>query len=169
MSRPAKAAALASILMTGVLAGVLLDFWLFTAPALRTFPGVEWTQFTQALDRQYLRPAPVLYTLVNVSAVVAVAAWWRHRHRQRLPLLFALAALVLAAVATASTLAINVPINAEVLSWSPAAPPGNWEQVRDRWTLAHTIRTGLATAAFVLEAAALLAAVGRQQPRATQD
>ena len=48
------------------------------------------------------------------------------------------------------TIIVHFPINAEILTWSPASPPADWQQVRDRWTAAHTARTLLSLAGFVL-------------------
>ena len=39
------------------------------------------------------------------------------------------------------TVGIELPINARVLTWSPAAPPDGWQRVRDRWAAVHTART----------------------------
>lgn len=149
-----RAAVFVNLLLTALLAGVLFDFWFFTAPALGTLPAVPWTQFSQALDREYLTPAPLLYTLVDVSAVLVVLARWRDRHR--LPLLLSALALLLGAAATVSTLLVNVPINAEVLSWDPTRPPADWMLVRDRWNTAHALRTGLLVAALVFQLLAVL-------------
>ena len=163
MSRATRAAGFLNLLLTALLAGVLFDFWLFTAPALGNLPAVPRTQFTQALDREYLAPAPVLYTLVDVSAVLVVLARW-DRHRR--PLLLSGLALALSAAATASTLLINVPINAEVLSWDATRPPAHSMQVRDRWDAAHAARTALMVTALSCQLLALVLPTPDRQGRA---
>ena len=50
----------------------------------------------------------------------------------------------------ALTLASTVPINQAILGWDPGRPPAGWMSVIDRWELLDTIRTVLATVAFVL-------------------
>jgi hypothetical protein len=48
----------------------------------------------------------------------------------------------------ATTLAINLPINSDQSSWSVQNPPADWAAVRDRWQVAHLIRTAAALLAF---------------------
>jgi uncharacterized membrane protein len=35
---------------------------------------------------------------------------------------------------------LNQPINANVITWHPGAPPANWRSVRDEWWRWHLIR-----------------------------
>jgi uncharacterized membrane protein len=146
-----KVAQFFSILATGLLAGLLFEFWAFTAPALATLPAPAFVQVTQAIDRQYLKPIPYLYIAVIVFALIVLLLLilW-----QRMPVLIALAAVAAVAsiAATVSTLLINVPINLEVLNtWSMQNPPLNWAAVRDRWDQAHAFRTAMMMLAFVCQ------------------
>ena len=51
------------------------------------------------------------------------------------------------------TVLVNVPINGEVQSWQPDAPPVEWRRLRDRWERFHSIRTLLIVSGFALFAA----------------
>ena len=64
-----------------------------------------------------------------------------------------------------SSLLVNVPINQEVLSWSPAALPGDWMQLRDRWWVWHNVRTILSIIGFSCHILAVLAPVPLQAMR----
>jgi uncharacterized membrane protein len=164
-----------NLLSTGLLAGLLFDFWAFIAPALATLPGPAFVQTTQAIDRQFFEPIPWLYTVVNFSALFIVLLRIRD---WRSPVVILTAVGMLGTVlATVSTLLINVPINIEVINtWSAAAPPANWAEVRDRWDQANTFRTILVGLAFMCQLVAVLlprrspvgareqAAFGRVQP-----
>ena len=68
---------------------------------------------------------------------------------------FWLLALAVAAIiiATALTVRVNFPINDQLMTWSAAAQPDNMKEIWSRWETAHTVRTILWLAAFVLEAA----------------
>jgi hypothetical protein len=59
-------------------------------------------------------------------------------------------ALALWLLVLGTTLVINLPINAEQLTWSAATPPADWAGVRDRWQSAHALRTVAAVLAFGL-------------------
>jgi hypothetical protein len=73
----------------------------------------------------------------------------------------ALIALVLLLLALLVSLAVNGPVNVEQLSWNVQAPPANWARIRDRWQIAHAVRT----VAIVLALGYLSAAIlGRPLP-----
>jgi uncharacterized membrane protein len=156
-----KVAQFLSILSTGLLAGLLFEFWAFTAPALATLPASAFVHVTQAIDRQYLKPIPYLYGAVIVFGLVVLLLLilW-----QRSPVPLALAAVAAAAsiAATFSTLLINVPINLEVINtWSAQSPPLNWAAVRDRWDQAHAFRTAMVVLAFVCQILGVLLSKAR--------
>lgn len=65
-------------------------------------------------------------------------------------MLAAIACLILGLLVT---VVVHFPINAEIMTWRPAAPPVDWQQLRDRWLAAHAVRTVLAVTGFVLLAA----------------
>lgn len=53
------------------------------------------------------------------------------------------------------TVAVHFPMNAEIATWTPVAPPAEWQELRDRWLVAHVVRTWVAVAGFALLVAAL--------------
>jgi uncharacterized membrane protein len=54
------------------------------------------------------------------------------------------------------TVLVNVPINREVQSWQPDAPPAEWKRLRDRWERFHSTRTLLIVPGFALFAASVV-------------
>ncbi len=73
------------------------------------------------------------------------------------PSVFMIASMLCLGVALATTLIVNVPINATQMRWDPNAPPVDWMLTRDRWQLAHALRTAFAVFAFAFQT---LAAIG---------
>jgi uncharacterized membrane protein len=144
-----------SLLLTGILAGILFDFWFFIAPALLTLPATQFIQFTQALDNRYFVPVPLIYQAVLISTTLVLLLMIRE---WRTPLWGLLAlALVFATLGTISTLMYNVPINIMVINdWNAANPPADWAQVRDTWDAANTFRTAMFVLAFVCQIVAVL-------------
>jgi len=69
-----------------------------------------------------------------------------------------LVALLCLTGALVVTLRVNVPINAGPMTWNVQAPPSNWAAVRDRWQVAHFVRTALAVIAFGCQIIAALRA-----------
>jgi uncharacterized membrane protein len=46
------------------------------------------------------------------------------------------------------TLAVEVPIDNQISTWTAATLPGDWRSVQSRWELFHTIRTFMSIAAL---------------------
>jgi hypothetical protein len=59
------------------------------------------------------------------------------------------------ALALATTLAVNVRINAATGTWNAEHPPANWRTVRARWERFQAMRSWLLLAGFLLICAAL--------------
>ena len=67
-----------------------------------------------------------------------------------------LAALILFIIALIITLAVEVPIDNQIKTWTVATTPADWEDIRDRWERYHTIRTFLTLACTSFFIVALL-------------
>lgn len=75
-------------------------------------------------------------TIIAVVLLVVLAHWAGSP-----ALLPAAAALMLLLLALVVSFVINAPINLDQINWNPQAPPADWASVRDRWQIAHAIRT----------------------------
>ncbi len=94
---------------------------------------------------------------LTLGAVAAGLGWLILVRAQWDSLLFWLVALATGAMvcATALTLAVNIPINNQLMTWSVAAPPDNMREIWSRWERVHTVRTILWLGAFALEVVAV--------------
>lgn len=54
-----------------------------------------------------------------------------------------LTTLILFIIALIVTLAVEVPIDNQIRTWTVTTIPADWENIRDRWEWYHTIRTFL--------------------------
>ncbi len=144
-----------SLVATGILAGLLFDFWVFITPALATLPGPSFVETTKAIDKQFFDPIPWVYTVVNFSILFVLLVLIREWRSP--PFILTAVALVCALISTGSTLLINVPINVDVINnWSAQNPPANWAQVRDQWDQANGFRAIVELIAFACLVAAVL-------------
>lgn len=127
-----------SLVFAGLFAGFLTGV-LVLELSLRSFDGAVYTQVRlvelDSLDK--LAVATLLPALIATAVLV-------YRDR-RWPAVAALALLISVFVLT---LVVNLPINAAQLEWSVQSPPADWADVRDRWQIAHAIRTVAAVLAF---------------------
>ena len=134
---PVRIVRYTALLGSGMLAGVALTV-LFLELALRDLNGPEYVRVRQAEYAPFTWFIGVLIVPTFV-AVVLLALRARRERGPELPLLAWALGLIL--VALVVTLAVNGPINVEQTHWSAHAPPGDWARVRDRWQIAHAVRT----------------------------
>jgi uncharacterized membrane protein len=140
----ASIARMAGLFFAGIFAGFLVTVLALEA-TLRRFDASVYTQVRHVelihlddLASATLLPA-LLATVVLIAATIrsrGAAFWW------------SAVALLLLVTVLVTTLVVNLPINADQLGWAVPAPPADWAQVRDRWQLAHAVRTGAAVIAF---------------------
>jgi uncharacterized membrane protein len=143
---------LISIVCSALVAGMFYGPWAALSRSMRTFaPEV----FLAIVDRMNRNMAPVMTVLMPAALLamipVLIGSYWAY------PKVFSLysAAFVLFIVAVAVTVLVEVPIVKEIVSWTVATLPANWQQVRDRWVRVHVIRvaTGIASLVLLLIAA----------------
>jgi uncharacterized membrane protein len=133
----------ASLLFSGVFAGFLACV-LVLENSLRNFDASVYTQTRLVeLDSLDKLASATLIPAIITTVLLAIRA----RGNDRRVVLVAIALLV---VVFATTFAINLPINSDQTAWSVQNPPSDWASVRDRWQIAHTIRTVAAVLAFGL-------------------
>jgi len=143
----------AGLLFSGLFAGFLVAV-LVLESSLRSFDGSVYTQVRQVELDGLDRLAAATLIPATIATAILVVHGFRARIRSRW---LALAALALMASIIALTLTVNLPINGDQLDWSTQAPPADWADVRDRWQLAHVVRTVAAVLAFGLLATAATA------------
>jgi Domain of unknown function (DUF1772) len=140
--------AIGSLLALGLLAGMMLGIFI-AGYAARGLPEKSWTLRFQLENHLFTKTMPPALMLPLLGLVASVLLT-----RDTVRCLFA-AATALTAVVLVITMALEVPINRQVASWTAGAAPANWAAVRDRWLWNHLARTGVGVLAFACAATAL--------------
>jgi uncharacterized membrane protein len=126
-----------SLLGGGVFTGGALTT-LIVELALRRLGGPGYIQVRQA-EHAYF---PWYIGAILVPTYIAVVMLVILARKAGSPALRpATAALVLLVLALVVSFAVNAPINLDQLDWNAREPPADWASVRDRWQIAHAIRT----------------------------
>jgi uncharacterized membrane protein len=142
-----------AILSSGLFAGILFGDRMGAAFARPALSPSSFVQFQQIIHAHYVRMMPPL-TLAAIASglgwLILVRAEWNSPQ-------FWLVALATGAMVSAAalTLAVNIPINNQLMTWIATAPPGNLREIWSPWEKIHTIRTILWLGAFALEVFAL--------------
>jgi uncharacterized membrane protein len=139
-----RAAGFVSLVLAGLFAGFLLGV-LVLELSVRHFDGAVYAQ-VRRVELAHLDDLAAA-TLIPALIATAVVAGLAVRRRGR-AFWLTLTALVLLVGVFVTTLAVNLPINADQLRWNLTSPPADWASVRDRWQIAHAVRTCAAVLAF---------------------
>ena len=98
-----------------------------------------------------LTPALMIASIVFGLIVVVLA----FRRGSNMRVWFTLAVVSVVAM-TISTLVINAPVNAAIDVWNAAAPPADWQALRDRWEFGHLLRSYVGLVGLAIAHAASL-------------
>jgi hypothetical protein len=134
--------------------------------ALRRLNGQEYAHLRQA-EFVFFTPfigAVLLPTLIAVAMLVIHARETRSATLRPMAVAFAL--LVLALLIS---LTVNGPINVEQQNWNLQALPADWARIRDRWQIAHAVRTVAIVFALGYLCAAILGRGVAAMPDAIKD
>jgi uncharacterized membrane protein len=143
-----------SIMLYVLVAGVMWGTWLSLA---RTMINYDATTFLADGKHMIENLATVMEVLmisaVVVGLIVVVLLFWI---RSTVAAWLALAALVLMVAVMVITLAVEVPIDNMIATWTEATLPSDWEQIRARWATFHALRTFLSLGAVAAAVGAAL-------------
>ena len=139
-----KAAQFVALLLFSLVTGVFWGTWFSLSRSMAEITPGTFLEVGRLMIANLGGPMSVLMPMALLSALVLSV--WLFRRGQSRATLFAGAAFVLMAMALAITLAVNVPIDRQIQSWTTAALPADWRAIRDRWEFYHGLRTLLSVA-----------------------
>ena len=157
MTTAIRATRFVNLLFGGLYAGFLVAV-LFIEITLRDVGPDVYTVVEQVKHANLNLLAAATIAPMLASGALLLILW---RGPRGAAFVLTLAGLLCMVVALAITLLVNVPINAAQMTWSPQAPPADWAAVRDRWQLAHALRTAMAIAGLSCQIVAALAPTRR--------
>lgn len=121
-------------------------YWVALGPASGALSPAAYVELRQRINAVMNGRLPRLYLATLLSALWLLwVAIGRGDHLVTLTTVIAIAGLVTDAVLAVRR---NVPINALMDAWNPAAVPSDWEEQRSRWVAAFATRQVVLTLAF---------------------
>ncbi|MFG3128639.1 anthrone oxygenase family protein [Streptomyces tendae] len=150
---------LASVIASGLMAGLFAAFAYSVMPGLRGTSDHTFVATMQGINKAILNPVFML-PFVGTIPLIALAVFLARRGHGRPALPWLVAALVLYLVAFAVTVAANVPLNDQLERAGAPDSIGDPAAVRERfeaaWVAWNIVRALLHTAAFACLAWALV-------------
>jgi uncharacterized membrane protein len=126
-----------SIVLSAVVGGMYWGPWLALTRSINTFkPEV----FLDVVDRLNGNMAGLMTVLTPVGLLSIVPLLFLSYRGRPTTFYLNLAGFILFVVALLVTVMIEVPIVKQIAGWTIATLPGNWTQLRDRWSSFHIVR-----------------------------
>jgi hypothetical protein len=142
-----RAAQAATIVLFSLVMGVFWGTWFSLSRTMDQLSGETFVAVGHQMIQNLGVPMAILLPLALLSALVTLALL--RQGRQAVAFWWVLAGFLLMAVALVITLAVEVPIDNQISTWTAATLPGDWRSIQARWEQFHTIRTFLSIAAVI--------------------
>jgi len=130
-----------SIFVTGLLAGVMLGVAMEQQTAQK-LPEAAWTLRHQNDDSMFRRVMP--FTFIAMMLLLIASLFLLHG-RSRIAMAAAAVSALAVIIVTAGW---EVPLNNEIVKWTPGSAPADWTTTRDKWLHNHWVRTWIGVLAF---------------------
>jgi uncharacterized membrane protein len=136
-----------TIVLFALVMGVFWGTWFALSRTMSRLSAETFVAVGHEMIRNLGVPMAILLPLALLSALVTLVLLWQGGREA--PFWWLLAGFLLMVAALVITLAVEVPIDNRIETWTAATLPGDWRSIQSRWELFHTIRTFLSIAAVV--------------------
>ena len=142
-----KTLELISILIAAFVGGMFWGPWLGLTRSLNTFAPDVLIAIVQRMNRNM---SAVMTPMLPIALVAMIPVLIASGMVQSAVFATTLAGFALFLVALLVTMIIEVPIVKQIVTWTVATLPANWQQLRDRWGTFHIIRVVAGIGGLVL-------------------
>jgi uncharacterized membrane protein len=132
-----KIVELINIILSAIVGGMYWGPWLALTKSLKK---LDTKVFLAVVSRLNQNMAPLMTVLSPLSLVTTILVLIISYNNQNTTFYFTLAGFMLFLIALIVTMTIEVPIVKQIVTWTEATLPRDWEQLRDRWGKFHVLR-----------------------------
>jgi uncharacterized membrane protein len=136
-----------TIVLFALVMGVFWGTWFSLSRTMDRLSAETFVAVGHQMIQNLGAPMAILMPLALLSALVTLALLWPSRRTAAFWWL--LAGFLLMVAALVITLAVEVPIDNQIETWTAATLPADWRSIQSRWELFHTIRTFASIAAVI--------------------
>lgn len=136
-----------------LVAGVFWGTWFSLSRTMHLLPADIFI----IIGKQIMNNVAVTMSIIMPASIVCMLILLIRSWKTRTLYFYCiLTALILFVIALIITLAVEVPIDNQISTWTAATIPADWQHIRDRWEKYHTLRTFLTLGSVVLFITAIL-------------
>lgn len=134
-----------ALLLVMLVTGVFWGTWFTLTRSIDVFPADNFIRIGKTIISNVAGPMRVL-----MPATLLILVWLGFVSRRDRPsFYFYIASFILMVIALVITVAVEVPIDNQIKTWTPETLPENWTALRSRWSMFHTLRTFTSILGFV--------------------
>jgi uncharacterized membrane protein len=159
-----KAVQFVTLLLFSLVTGVFWGTWFSLGRSMAAITPATFLEVGRLMIANLGGPMSILMPAAVLSAVALCVLLFRRRSTRAS--LFAGAALASMVIAMIITLAVNVPIDRQIHSWTTATLPSEWNAIRNRWEFYHGLRTLVSLVAL---AALFASTLSTSEPATTRN
>ena len=142
-----RAAQATTIVLFALVMGVFWGTWFSLSRTMSQLSPDTFLAVGHQMINNLGGPMAVLLPLSLLSGLVTLVLLRQGRHR--VAFWWLLAGFLLMVAALVITLAVEVPIDNQIQTWTATTLPSDWRSTQTRWELFHTVRTFASIAALV--------------------
>jgi hypothetical protein len=142
-----KISELVSIVLAVLVTGMFFGPWVALTISIRTFKAEVLLAIVGRMNRNMGAVMTVLMPVALLSIVPVLVLSFRG---SAATFYLNLSGLVLFVIALLVTVLVEVPIVEQIVPWTPATLPEDWERLRDRWGRFHIVRVAASLCGLVL-------------------
>jgi len=134
-----------SLALTSLVMGVFWGTWFTLTRSIHDFSAAEFIHIGKtiianvALPMAIIMPATLLFMLLTILL---------SRRANRVSFYLYMISFLLMVITLIITVGVEVPIDNQIKTWTETTVPSNWESLRQRWDVFHTVRTFTSVASF---------------------
>lgn len=133
-----KIAQFINIMLIALVVGVFWGTWFSLSRSMASLSPEVFLANGKAFIQNLAVLMSILMPLTLLSTL-PVLLWLPEKRASAFYL--TLTSLVFMIVATLVTVLVEVPIDNQIMIWTPTTLPSSWEAIPDRWEFYHTVRT----------------------------
>jgi len=128
----------AGLMLAALVTGVFWGTWFTLTRSLENFSPAEFIDIGKTIIANVAIPMRIL---MPATLLVMLIVFWQAFKTSNLSFYLYGLSFLLMMVTLFITVAVEVPIDNQIKTWTSASIPSNWESLRHTWNRFHTLRT----------------------------
>lgn len=136
---------LIALFLLMLVSGVFWGTWFALTRSLDAFSSGEFIHIGKVIINNV---GIWMRILMPLCIIMMTLSLWFYRYKRSTGFYLGLASLFLIIISLLITLIFMVPVDRQILLWTNATVPPQWEYIRDQWKIFHALRTLSTLASF---------------------